>query len=292
MHPYGSNASWRLLGKRTVCSGGHGALAQNIDAAVGPSTSRPRRISSGKGADRRQRRWQNFVFGVFASAREGPAIVRYWIWATLGLVALVLLGLSLRGPANVPRRARARRESTEARPSLPSPMDTPRLSSIAGTVTDEYRAIVSGAQVCATCARCMSQAVPTPFCATTNAGGRYQISGLPADTYAVTASADAFVATSARSGEPVPVGASESIDAIDITLIHGGARVDGMVADATGGPIAHAMIQASIRCLRGRSSRSARTITAGLRCGFRRARRAFRPWRMAMRRPCKASLRP
>jgi protocatechuate 3,4-dioxygenase beta subunit len=111
-------------------------------------------------------------------------------------------------------------------------------------VIDTDHVAVSGAQVCAVCAGNASQVAPPSFCVATDTAGHYRLSGLPGDTYAVTASADAFVAAPARDGDPVPVGRGEAIDGVDIVLAHGGARLDGTVTDATGGPIAHAAVQA------------------------------------------------
>ena len=118
-----------------------------------------------------------------------------------------------------------------------------RESGIAGTVFDPRQRPLAGARVCASRSDAGVQATGPALCVETDAGGRYALRGLAPASYEVTASAEAFAAASARDGQAIPLGEQASLTDIDITLRLGGAKVTGVVLDATGGPIAHASVR-------------------------------------------------
>jgi hypothetical protein len=122
------------------------------------------------------------------------------------------------------------------------PISTVRLSSIAGTVLDPDRKPVLGARVCAVYSSFASGS-RAGTCADADAQGRYAVNGLPAGSYLITAARAGFVTGSAQQGRPVEVVDETPRTGVDIVLQPGGARVAGLVIDATGGPVPHAAIR-------------------------------------------------
>ena len=126
-------------------------------------------------------------------------------------------------------------------------------ASISGTITDEDRAPVPHARVCASAT---SDALPRhvtrdPLCTTADARGVYTIGNLLAAKHSVTAMARPF-----RPGSYVPTGdhnsrrfdlkEGERKTGVDVVLTKGGAEITGTVADLTGGPVAHASVRAEL----------------------------------------------
>ncbi|HUS28551.1 MAG TPA: carboxypeptidase-like regulatory domain-containing protein, partial [Kofleriaceae bacterium] len=138
--------------------------------------------------------------------------------------------------------------STQERPD---PKTQPR-GSIAGTITDEQKAPIAGARVCAELysQQISAQEVRDPICVTANDKGQYTLPNLFAAEYEVAASAKTF-----RPGSYHPSGphdpttfelkAGEAKTGIDIALRSGGVEITGIVSDVSGGPIAHALVTAS-----------------------------------------------
>lgn len=126
----------------------------------------------------------------------------------------------------------------------------PATGALAGTITDATtRAPIASASVCAEgwSSGLASELLQEPFCARSDASGRYRIAGLLAATYIVHASARTY-----RPGQHHPRGdreellvvlaAAEQRAAIDVALYPGAVEITGTVADVTGGPIAHARV--------------------------------------------------
>jgi protocatechuate 3,4-dioxygenase beta subunit len=138
--------------------------------------------------------------------------------------------------------------STQQRPD---PKTQPR-GSIAGTITDEQKAPIAGARVCAELysQQISAQDVRDPICTTADDKGRYALKNLYAGEYEVAASAKTF-----RPGSYHPDGPhdpktfelkpSQDKTGVDIALRAGGVEITGVVSDVSGGPIAHALVTAS-----------------------------------------------
>lgn len=146
------------------------------------------------------------------------------------------------------------------RGARPDPRKQPR-GSIAGTITDEDRAIVPGARVCATAlSRHISpELLREPVCTAADAQGRYAFKNLLVAEYVVAASAKPYIP-----GEHHPGGdrekaqfflaAGEQKTGIDIVLRKGGVEITGTVSDLTGGPIAKASVTSRGGGWRGRTA--------------------------------------
>jgi protocatechuate 3,4-dioxygenase beta subunit len=145
-----------------------------------------------------------------------------------------------------------------AAPSLASPAaarSDPRTlerASIAGTVTDDTKAAIPRARVCAdgTSPDVPDDVLHDPSCTETDAAGHYVIKDVFAASYTVAAMAPTFRPGLYRSDGDhvslyVAVGAHPT--AIDIVLPRGGVLLSGTVADVSGGPIAHARVSARDR---------------------------------------------
>ena len=125
-------------------------------------------------------------------------------------------------------------------------------ASIAGTVTDEGHAPVPRARVCvdASSNDLPPDLIRDPRCTTADDQGRYLISGLFAAEYTASAMAKPY-----RPADYHPDGdlkrtlfevhAGEHRTGIDLVLNAGGVEMTGIVADITGGSIAHATVRAS-----------------------------------------------
>jgi protocatechuate 3,4-dioxygenase beta subunit len=123
-------------------------------------------------------------------------------------------------------------------------------ASIAGTITDDTKAPVPHARVCATASshELPADVVRDPRCANADDAGRYELRDLLAAEYAVAAMAKPY-----RPGTHHPGGdrkrtqfhlaAGEHKTGVDVELLHGGVEVTGTVADITGGPVPHATVR-------------------------------------------------
>jgi protocatechuate 3,4-dioxygenase beta subunit len=141
-----------------------------------------------------------------------------------------------------------RASSTPAR-ARPDPK-TPATGSLAGTITDATtHAPIAGADVCADgwSSELATEQLAEPFCAKSDASGRYQIGGLLAATYVVRAAARTYRPEHHHpGGDPqallLVLAAAQQRAGIDVALYPGAVEITGTVADLTGGPIAHARV--------------------------------------------------
>jgi hypothetical protein len=115
-------------------------------------------------------------------------------------------------------------------------------SSIVGRVADPEGMPIDRPRVCA--AYFTSMRTPVPTCVDGDAQGRYAVGGLAAGRYLVTASHSGFVAGSAKAGDLIDVVEGTRRVTVDVVLQRGGARVTGLVIDATGKPVPRASVRA------------------------------------------------
>lgn len=163
----------------------------------------------------------------------------------LGVAVFALLLTALLLPA--------RRQLTEA--SVPAtathalrgaPLIVPRPArnaGIAGRVTGAQGPLQAKARVCATCANCEITLATDQRCVDTDDAGTYELTGLGASGYRVTASAGGYAIAAANGGRPLFLPAGTRRDDVDIVLAVAGADVSGQVLDATGGPIPAASVR-------------------------------------------------
>jgi hypothetical protein len=125
-------------------------------------------------------------------------------------------------------------------------------ASIAGTIRDEDRKPIANARVCADAetAKLSAELVRDPRCANSDEQGNYLIPELFAAEYRVAAMAkpyqpDVYHPDGDRDVELFELKAGEHKTGIDIKLDKGGAEITGVVADISGGAIAHARVRAS-----------------------------------------------
>lgn len=170
--------------------------------------------------------------------------VRLWL---LMAAMCVLAGLLLRATAEQgsPRTAAvsgAARAATRAPVGLPAL--TPRAPGSLQGVVHAAGAAVADARVCAACVHCEPTRAPSAVCTRSGHDGRYSLRELAPGSYFVHATAIGFSPGTARDGRPVPLEAGDSLDHVDVVLVAGGARLGGVVMDATGGTIAGARVRA------------------------------------------------
>lgn len=120
---------------------------------------------------------------------------------------------------------------------------------LAGTVTDETRAPIADAQVCAQgeSYELDPELLREPTCTTTDRQGAFELTGLYPARYTIGASARRFLPAVHHPGGDrrevaVQLDAGEREPGIDIALRAGGVELTGVVADLTGGPIAGARV--------------------------------------------------
>jgi Carboxypeptidase regulatory-like domain/PDZ domain len=133
--------------------------------------------------------------------------------------------------------------------SRPDPRTLPR-AAISGTITDDAKAPIARAQVCAAAT---GDALPSAItraltCAITDEQGRYRIGDLIAADYLVHASARpfrpaAYFPTPGASNHEFSLAAGETRTGVDLQLKRGGAELGGVVFDVSGGPVAHAEVR-------------------------------------------------
>ena len=128
----------------------------------------------------------------------------------------------------------------------PAPARTsssPTTSSIRGRIlaADTGRA-VWGARV-----RLVASELPAPRVVGTDVGGRYEIAGLPAGRYILTASKSGFLELSYgqtrpfESGKPIVLAVGQTVENIDVRLPRAGA-INGRVTDESGYPLINALV--------------------------------------------------
>jgi hypothetical protein len=118
-------------------------------------------------------------------------------------------------------------------------------SSIAGEVRDSSGAPVESAVVCAVSANTRFVGSPENACAGTNARGAFSLEGLPPGGYVVRGTALGFAPGVANGARAIVVSSGERKRGVNLTLTAGGAKVSGVVIDATGGRVAHALVHAA-----------------------------------------------
>jgi hypothetical protein len=117
-------------------------------------------------------------------------------------------------------------------------------ASIRGRVWSRSGNALSGARVCAACAACDTLLHGNePVCTAPDAHGDYVIARMNPGTYQLSAAADGHLPR-AIGGVPVQL-RDKDLNGQDAELSEGGSEVSGTVTDATGGPVAGAIVQAS-----------------------------------------------
>jgi len=184
---------------------------------------------------------------------------RVGIVAGLVIVILALAVWRSRGsrseaadPATSPTTAAvATGAPTTATATRPDPRTLAR-GSIAGTVRDEAKAPIAGATVCAdlTADELPTELTREATCLTTDANGAYRFGNLLAAKYSLDAGAKTyrpatFHPDGNRKKSWFPLAAGEAKTGVDFVLRGGGVEVTGIVADISGGPIAHAKVRAN-----------------------------------------------
>jgi hypothetical protein len=120
-----------------------------------------------------------------------------------------------------------------------------RLANISGRVLAKSAQLLSGAIACAFPADLeVERSGSESVCEPPDASGHYVLHRLPPRDYQVSVSADGCRPRIANKGEPVHL-REKDVVLPDIELDEGGARVSGIVLDATGGPVVGASVQAS-----------------------------------------------
>lgn len=123
--------------------------------------------------------------------------------------------------------------------------------SLAGTITDQTKAPIPKARVCAEGAsdELAADLLRDPSCATADDQGRYKIENVLPARYVITAAAKPFRPAVYQLPGPrrqtrIALAAGEHKTGLDIALRAGGVEITGTVADLTGGPIASAKVRA------------------------------------------------
>ncbi len=129
---------------------------------------------------------------------------------------------------------------------------TGKRASIGGTITDDTKRPAAKVRVCA---EFWSELLPAssqkdPVCATTDDHGAYRLDNLLAATYRVIAGGkpyrpQQFHPDGDRHRSSFPLLAGEAKSGVDLVMERGGVEVTGVVADISGGPVAHAAVTGS-----------------------------------------------
>jgi protocatechuate 3,4-dioxygenase beta subunit len=177
------------------------------------------------------------------SKRVGRAIL------TVGLVVGLVLGVhSLLHKELAPTKhpgGRAVKQSGQAL-DLPGEPIQQRLASVSGRVCVVDGRPLANARVCATeVGATWLGSTNNPFCAATDEAGEYLIAGLPPGRYSLAAQADGFLPTSPDAQLQVAVSVGDLLGGYDFKLVPGGDKLEGFVMDATGGPVAGAVVHVS-----------------------------------------------
>jgi protocatechuate 3,4-dioxygenase beta subunit len=183
---------------------------------------------------------------------------RIGLFAVLTLVCAIVVGLVIRSRHAGPTAASsgdgvASPEEKAASGDSTSETETTgagvaRRSAIAGRVTEEPGGRpIAGASVCASAEsdKLATADTKTPYCATTDAEGRYRIEALPAAKYAVNATAAGHAPVRLRGDKHeygLALKAGEVQEHVDFALERGGVEVKGRVKDIAGGTVANAVV--------------------------------------------------
>jgi hypothetical protein len=116
-------------------------------------------------------------------------------------------------------------------------------ASISGFVRSREGQAIENSRVCAAPVSSEVFWTPNVTCAATDSKGGYRIGPLVSTAYVVSASAEGFQPASALLGGNILLGQGEAKTGVDIVLQAGGAKLSGLVLDATGGPISGAVIR-------------------------------------------------
>jgi hypothetical protein len=165
-------------------------------------------------------------------------------------IALLVVGATCLLWVLWPKAQRHRPTSPSVHPSteIQAPVVSPAaLASVAGSILGTVRGAdaqrVSSAHVCATDVGSQVLGQPILSCVETDSQGRYEIPVRATGGYLVDAEATDFLPGPANGGQPVFLVWGEKRAGVDIMLSRGGAKLAGLVRDATGGPIAGATVR-------------------------------------------------
>ncbi|HLK40386.1 MAG TPA: carboxypeptidase regulatory-like domain-containing protein [Polyangiaceae bacterium] len=114
-----------------------------------------------------------------------------------------------------------------------------------GTVLSSAGGTIARARVCAAARGADPVAAPRLTCVDAGAKGAYWLELATPGAYTVTAQADGFAPGATTRGPLVVLAAGETKSGLDIVLDPGGAKVSGVVMDATGGPVPGARVLAT-----------------------------------------------
>ena len=172
---------------------------------------------------------------------------RRW-WASVAVAVLALSAWWVMGRLRTPPGAHATEGVQGAREHVASDASLrvahAEPASLSGSVRTADGAPVRGARVCASGVGSEAVGAPHVTCTDADAKGHYAIGPVAAGGYEVTAEADGFAPGSAHDGA-VFLSSGEERPGLDIVLQPGGAKLAGLVLDATGGPVPGARVRAT-----------------------------------------------
>jgi len=162
-----------------------------------------------------------------------------------GFLVVLLVVLAYRLLHDQTSQSRVQAGQHERARLVPGGAPTASGSSISGAVSSDDGGAVSDALVCATEVSSSVIGAPRTSCGACDQGGRYWIPIERPGTYSVVAHAAGFSPGLTRGNGPIALTVGEHKQGVDIVLQHGGAKVSGVVRDATGGPIPNAVVRAT-----------------------------------------------
>jgi hypothetical protein len=165
---------------------------------------------------------RKFVAKSYRLVAAGIAVVALLAWLLFRVQHEVSESSSVHDAKSAPPRGAARQALVGA---------------LSGTARSDQGAAIAGVLVCAGEAAYRTLGGVETHCALSVAGGHYRIAELPAGSYDVSAAAAGYLPAFAGKERGIVVSAGQETANIDLALEHGGARLTGLVADATGGPI-------------------------------------------------------
>jgi hypothetical protein len=116
---------------------------------------------------------------------------------------------------------------------------------ISGHVHSRSGNALSNARVCRFCAQCDTRLSGNePICAQPDPSGLYALTNVPPGDYRIVANADGHLPRLVNQSAPLHLTGADISDQ-DAELEVGGVQVSGIVSDATGGPVAGAIVQAN-----------------------------------------------